>query len=207
MPGRCELSARVGVEPFRYEGGTLRLTLRIEVVSEPEGEVLGNIEKKLTMQDVASHDEAKEKELLQRASEVAADDLAKNVRLFVSDDPAEPRREGTEPACGAPCRGQAGAALVTALQKRAANSRRCYERALASDKTLRGRVTAHVTVGADGSLCEVSAETEERDLASVASCVANQFRTPEHLPAPEGGCAAINVPIRFVPRSEDAGVR
>lgn len=207
VPDRCEVSFGVRVAPFDYSAGKLRVTVRIDVLSEPERSTLGNIEKKLTKEEVHGHEEASENELLQLASERAAEDLAKNIRRFVSDEPAQDVSEaGTDSgACGGVCAGHVGPALVVALQKRAQRSRRCYEVALASDKTLRGRVNVRMIVGRDGSLCQVSAEADEKAMATVASCVADSYRATERLPAPEGGCAQLNGPIMFVPRADDAG--
>ena len=109
-------------------------------------------------------------------------------------------------ACAAPCGGRPGDALVEALSHRAKQAHRCYDNALVTDRTLRGRVQVHMAIGADGRVCSVRAESDKA-MDSVASCVAAYFKAVagEPFPPPDGGCADINLPINFVPRPSDAG--
>lgn len=94
---------------------------------------------------------------------------------------------------------------MDAIGKRAKQARRCYESALASDATLRGRVLLRITIGNDGRVCEATGTSETKAMEGVATCVAALFRSTETtLPPPEGGCAVVNAPINFVP-TPDAG--
>ena len=111
-------------------------------------------------------------------------------------------------ACGGKCSGKAGNALVEAIAKRAKTAHRCYDNALASDKTVRGKVNVRLTIGVDGGVCEVSAASDNKAMDAVASCVAALYRKNTgdlRFPAPDDGCVAVNLPVNFVPRPDDAG--
>ena len=117
----------------------------------------------------------------------------------------EPR--AADGACKGACEGRPGNELVEALSRRAKQARRCYENALATDKTLRGRVRVHMVVGADGRICSARADSD-KGMEAVASCAAAYFRSvagDPPFPPPDGGCADITLPINFVPRTDDAG--
>ncbi|HSO36401.1 MAG TPA: AgmX/PglI C-terminal domain-containing protein, partial [Labilithrix sp.] len=102
-------------------------------------------------------------------------------------------------ACGGLCPGHVGSALVEAIGKRARQARRCYESALATDKTLRGRVALRITIGADGRICEATADVDNKAMEGVATCVAALYRAPDvRLPPPDDGCAIVNAPISFI---------
>jgi hypothetical protein len=111
-------------------------------------------------------------------------------------------------ACASKCTGRVGQALVEALQKRAIQSHRCYDAALAKDKTVRGRVKVHAKIAADGHFCEVTADSDDKAMAQVASCVAASYRdsaiAAASLPPPDDGCAVVDAPINFVPRADTA---
>lgn len=96
-----------------------------------------------------------------------------------------------------------GTPLVDALSYAAKKAHRCYDRALAIDPKVRGKVTIRVRLGSDGSVCEARGEGEGA-MQSVADCAAEVYRTSA-LPPPNGGCADVVVPINFVPRPDDAG--
>jgi hypothetical protein len=97
------------------------------------------------------------------------------------------------------CTGGKTADLEQALAFRARQGRRCYDNALASDPTLKGKVSIAVRVGANGTLCSAGVASNELGNANVANCIVNQFRTGS-FPSPKGGCADFNVPITLVPR-------
>ena len=110
--------------------------------------------------------------------------------------------------CGGTCPGHVGPALVEAIATRAKQAHRCYDNALAADRTLRGRVTVRMTIGSDGRVCDVRADSDKPPMEAVAGCVAGFYRKntgDERFPAPEGGCAIVNAPLVFVPRADDAG--
>ncbi len=105
---------------------------------------------------------------------------------------------GADP-CSKECAGTAPAALRSALQGRAGQSRRCYERALLQNATLEGRLTVSVRVGPTGAVCGSSIASNSLGDPAVANCVLGVFRSGT-FPAPQGGCVDTQVPINFVPR-------
>lgn len=116
-----------------------------------------------------------------------------------------PAAQAADP-CAGKCTGHVGPALIEAIALRAKQAHRCYDTGLATDRTLRGRVSVHMTIGADGRVCDVRGDSD-KPMEAVASCVANFYRSSAadaRLPAPEGGCAVVNAPINFIPR-DDAG--
>ncbi len=110
--------------------------------------------------------------------------------------------------CGGRCTGRAGSALVEALSFRARQAHRCYDNALAQDKSIRGKVIVRVRLGADGRVCDVNAQSEDAAMADVATCVAGFYRAntaARSFPPPDDGCIDVAVPINFVPRGEQSG--
>jgi hypothetical protein len=97
------------------------------------------------------------------------------------------------------CTGARTGELETALSFRARQAHRCYDNALATDPTLRGKVAIAVRIGANGTVCSAGVASNEISNPMVANCVANQFRMGA-FPSPKGGCLDVNVPINFVPR-------
>jgi hypothetical protein len=113
-------------------------------------------------------------------------------------------RDASSP-CEGRCKGRPGEKLVEWLSYLAKKSHRCYDQALAIDAKLKGRVRITVRIGADGEICEARGDGDGA-MQSVADCAADTFRlNREALPAPEGGCAEVVVPINFLPRPADAG--
>jgi len=58
--------------------------------------------------------------------------------------------------CEGKCFGQAPPELGQVLQVRAAQARRCYNQALASDSSLKGHVTVAVRIGPSGNVCSAT---------------------------------------------------
>jgi hypothetical protein len=58
----------------------------------------------------------------------------------------------------------------------------------------------HVTIGTDGSVCNISA-TPEEGLQDVAACVVGMMNTTTFPPA-ANQCADINIPINYVPKKD-----
>jgi hypothetical protein len=117
--------------------------------------------------------------------------------------PAAPVAPAT---CAAKCSGHVGNALVSAIGKRAKEAHRCYDKALAADKSVRGKVTIRLMIAADGGVCEVTADADNPGMDAVASCVAALYRTntgEQRFPPPEDGCASVNAPLSFVPRADN----
>lgn len=137
------------------------------------------------------------------------DDLPPPVKLedaAVEPEPTKsaPRQLGTGgpgPAstgggeCGK-CTGAGGPDLSAAIRARAASAQNCYNRALASDSTLRGRVSVVVKVSSSGRVCGAGVTMNEVG-GSVGACVANVMGSGAY-PAPQGGCVDVNVPFNFV---------
>jgi hypothetical protein len=101
--------------------------------------------------------------------------------------------------CSKICEGTASAALQSALSGRAGQSRSCYEKALSSNATLEGTLTIGVKVGPGGQVCGARVVSDGLHDPGVANCVVNRFLSST-FPAPQGGCAEVNVPLRFMPK-------
>jgi hypothetical protein len=94
------------------------------------------------------------------------------------------------------CKGAAGEDLVASLAQRGRQARRCYEKELNNDPKLSVHMTMQVRVGTNGATC--SAAVSDSDNAGVSGCVANFYRNGGFPPA-KGGCAEVNIPLKFVP--------
>ena len=101
--------------------------------------------------------------------------------------------------CSKECAGTATGALTSALSGRAAQSRSCYEKALSSNATLTGTLTVGVKVGPGGQVCSARIVADGLHDPGVSNCVVARFQSAT-LPAPQGGCADVNVPLRFMPK-------
>jgi len=102
--------------------------------------------------------------------------------------------------CSGTCKGAATGALRSALRGRAGQARGCYERALRTNATLKGRLVVNVRLGPQGQVCSASVGSNGLGDPAVAACVAQMFRSGKY-PAPEGGCVDTAVPMNFVPKS------
>lgn len=101
--------------------------------------------------------------------------------------------------CSQVCTGSPSAALQSALSGRAGQSRSCYEKALSSNATLEGTLTIGVKVGPGGQVCSARVVADGLHDPGVSNCVVNRFMGAS-FPAPQGGCAEVNVPLRFMPK-------
>jgi hypothetical protein len=116
-------------------------------------------------------------------------------------DEKEPKKvvsSGASP-CSKVCTGTASGALQSALAGRGAQARGCYQKALSTNATLQGTMLVSVKVGPGGQVCGASVTNDTLQDPMVKSCVTNHFRASQ-LPAPEGGCVDVNVPLRFMPK-------
>jgi hypothetical protein len=104
------------------------------------------------------------------------------------------------PSCSATCKGDVPAALRGALAGAAGSVRGCYERALRQNQMLQGKLVVAVKVGAQGNPCGASLASDTLGDGAVASCVLQKFRSGM-FPAPIGGCADVQVPISFMPKT------
>jgi|RhiMethySRZTD1v2_1073278.scaffolds.fasta_scaffold05968_14 hypothetical protein len=104
--------------------------------------------------------------------------------------------------CGGECEGQAGASLRSALAGKAGAARRCYERALLQNATLQGRMMVAVRVGPGGEVCSANIAQNGIGDPGLANCVVGMFRSST-FPPPQGGCVDTQVPMNFVPKSNN----
>jgi hypothetical protein len=102
--------------------------------------------------------------------------------------------------CEGKCYGRAPAELSGALQVRGAQARRCYNQALAQDSSLKGHVQIAVRIGPSGNVCSANVTSNDMGNPAVGNCAANILRQTGSLPAPQGGCIDVTVPLSFVPQ-------
>lgn len=101
--------------------------------------------------------------------------------------------------CEKTCSGSASPEIETALAQRAKQSRVCYDKALATDPTLKGKMTLHVKIGTNGSVCAVNVASNDIGNDFIAQCATNLFRTSAFA-NPKGGCVEATIPLNFQPR-------
>ena len=87
--------------------------------------------------------------------------------------------------------------LQRTLRRKRSDIERCYERALASDPELSGRILVEFTIGTDGRVSSASLR-ENTVGSSVGSCVEGRVRRWRFDP-PEGGSATVRVPYILEP--------
>ncbi len=200
VDGRCEISLALKVGPI-LRTSNLVVSFSLEVLSLTER--LGTVDKKLTKEGGGTP--ADETSILAMAAEIATRDMANNVHAFT--DPARASEKGSafvesDEASGCKakkCSGNVGQELVKGLSYRAKEAYRCYDNALATTPTLKGRVAIEVRVATDGSSCSAKVKSSEDGMDPVAACAAHYFRVGAFA-APEGGCVDVVIPINFVPR-------
>jgi hypothetical protein len=115
------------------------------------------------------------------------------------DDKGKPKVASGPNPCSKECSGSPTAALQSALSGRAGQSRSCYEKALSTNSTLEGTLTVGVKVGPGGQVCGARVVADGLHDPGVSNCVVNRFLSST-FPAPQGGCAEVNVPLRFMPK-------
>lgn len=87
--------------------------------------------------------------------------------------------------------------LRSVIRRRQSDIQRCYERGLASDPELRGRVEIQFTVGRGGAVTEASLRTNEVGDA-VGSCIVGRVRR-WRFEEPQGGPAVVRFPFILEP--------
>lgn len=85
VAGRCEISIGPRLAPFEHANGNLRVSLELEVFSEPDHVLLGEVGKALTAMDVSSDDRDAEKRLLTVATERAVEALTEHIQEFIGE--------------------------------------------------------------------------------------------------------------------------
>jgi hypothetical protein len=101
-------------------------------------------------------------------------------------------------ACPSKCEGEATAALKSALAGRGGSGRRCYEKSLSQNALLKGRMTVHIRIGTNGSVCSANVSHDELHDPGLSNCILGVFRSST-LPSPANGCVDVDVPLNFVP--------
>jgi hypothetical protein len=101
--------------------------------------------------------------------------------------------------CTGECKGEVSAELRTYLAGRAAQGRKCYERALLQNGSLKGRMRVQVRLNPSGQLCNAAMASDELQDPGLSACIIQMFRNSVY-PAPKGGCVDVAVPMAFVPQ-------
>jgi hypothetical protein len=102
--------------------------------------------------------------------------------------------------CGK-CQGEAAPSFTAVLRTRANQAQRCYEKALAQQESLQGRMTVSLCVGVGGAVCNASIGKDTLGSPMVAQCVANIYRATT-FPSPKNGCVEAEVPLNFLPEKK-----
>jgi hypothetical protein len=110
----------------------------------------------------------------------------------------------TAGGCEAKCNGTSPPELEQMIRVRGNQARRCYNQALASDSSLKGKIMLEVRIGPGGNVCSVNVASNDMGSAAVANCAANIFRNGTYA-APHGGCVVAKVPLSFVPLGSQGG--
>jgi hypothetical protein len=102
------------------------------------------------------------------------------------------------PTCGQ-CTGEPAPSFAAVLRTRANQAQRCYEKALAQQEQLQGKLTVNLCVGVGGQVCSASVSNDSLGSPLVSQCVANIYRATT-FPSPKNGCVEAKVPLNFVPQ-------
>ena len=102
--------------------------------------------------------------------------------------------------CGK-CQGTAAANFQSIVRGRAASAQRCYEKALAQQEGLQGKLSVSLCVGVGGGVCSASVVSDSLGSPLVSQCVLNIFRATT-FPSPKNGCVDAQVPLNFVPQKQ-----
>lgn len=104
------------------------------------------------------------------------------------------------PTCGN-CSGTAAANFQSIVRGRAQAAQRCYEKALAQQEQLQGKLSVNLCVGVGGGVCSASIASDSLGSPLVSQCVLNIFRATT-FPSPKNGCVDAQVPLNFVPQKQ-----
>jgi len=107
------------------------------------------------------------------------------------------------PGCGScgKCTGEAAPSFTAVLRARANQAQRCYEKALAQQEGLQGRLSVSLCVGVGGGVCGASIAKDTLGSPLVAQCVMNIYRATT-FPSPKNGCVDAEVPLNFLPEKK-----
>jgi outer membrane biosynthesis protein TonB len=104
------------------------------------------------------------------------------------------------PTCGS-CSGTAAPNFQSIVRGRAQAAQRCYEKALAQQEQLQGKLSVSLCVGVGGGVCSASITSDSLGSPLVSQCVLNIFRATT-FPSPKNGCVDAQVPLNFVPQKQ-----
>ena len=100
-------------------------------------------------------------------------------------------------SCGGECKGVVSSELRSYLSGRASQGRKCYERSLLQNASLKGRMKVQLRLSAQGQLCSASMASDELQDPGLNACILQMFRASVY-PAPGSGCVDVAVPLSFV---------
>lgn len=101
--------------------------------------------------------------------------------------------------CTGECKGEVSHELRTYLSGRAAQGRKCYERALLQNASLKGHMKVQIRLNPQGQLCSAAVAADELQDPGLSMCILQLFRNSVY-PSPTGGCVDVAVPLSFVPQ-------
>jgi hypothetical protein len=101
--------------------------------------------------------------------------------------------------CTGECQGEVSHELRSYLSGRASQGRKCYERALLQNASLKGHMRVQVRLNPQGQLCSAAIAADELQDPGLSACILQMFRNSVY-PAPKGGCVDVAVPLSFVPQ-------
>ena len=81
-------------------------------------------------------------------------------------------------------------------------ARSCYERLLVGTPAAHGKMLVSMRIGADGTVARVTLTKNEVGEEKFSQCVKSKLMT-NYPRGPEGGCADVNVPLKFEPKKND----
>lgn len=101
--------------------------------------------------------------------------------------------------CSGDCAGEVSIELRSYLSGRASQGRKCYERALLQNSSLKGHMKVKLRLNPQGQLCNASVAADELQDPGLSQCILQLFRNSVY-PSPKGGCVDVAVPLSFVPQ-------
>ena len=101
--------------------------------------------------------------------------------------------------CSGECKGEVSHELRTYLSGRASQGRKCYERALLQNASLKGHMKVQIRLNPQGQLCNASVAADELQDPGLSLCILQLFRNSVY-PSPTAGCVDVAVPLYFVPQ-------
>ena len=102
--------------------------------------------------------------------------------------------------CGK-CSGTAAPNFQSIVRARAGAAQRCYEKALAQQDQLQGKLTVNLCVGVGGGVCSANIVSDSLGSPLVSQCVLIIFGATT-FPSPKNGCVDAQVPLNFVPQKQ-----